>query len=170
MQWPLLQTRSGPVCSVADFFSLLRLRLRCGQASQHELSCSSAKAQKPTQDLQTLFQLAALMDAQLFRWIREATDEQLQQLLSTVNVEIQTRQALRANTERDLTDAMINQWRRCPIRCHQPCDQCGQQCCVVSSHPNDFKTHASTGQHRCSDHWGDVTTWVFVDPASSSHQ
>ena len=110
------------------------------------------------------------MDAQLFRWIREATDEQLQQLLSTVNVEIQTRQALRANTERDLTDAMINQRRRCPVRCHQPCDQCGQQCCVVSSHPKDFKTHASTGQHRCSDHWGNVTTWEFVDPASSSHQ
>ena len=65
------------------------------------------------------------MDAQFYRWIRDATDEQLQQLLSTVNLELQTRQALRASSERELTDSLISQWQRCPVRCHQPCSECG---------------------------------------------
>ena len=110
------------------------------------------------------------MDAQFYQWIREATDEQLQQLLSAVNLELQSRQAHRASREQELTDSMIRQWQRCPVRCLQPCSECGQRCCFVSFHPGDFSSHASTGHRRCSDHWGSETTWEFVDPASSSHQ
>ena len=57
------------------------------------------------------------MDAQFYQWIREATDEQLQQLLSAVNLELQSRQAHRASREQELTDSMIRQWQRCPVRC-----------------------------------------------------
>ena len=59
------------------------------------------------------------MDAQFYQWIREATDEQLQQLLSAVNLELQSRQAHRASREQELTDSIIRQWQRCPVRCLQ---------------------------------------------------
>ena len=61
------------------------------------------------------------MDAQFYQWIREATDEQLQQLLSALNLELQSRQAHRASREQDLRGPMVRQWQRCPVRCVQHC-------------------------------------------------
>ena len=73
------------------------------------------------------------------------TDEQLQQLLSALTLELQSRQAHRASREQELRESMVRQWQRCPVRCVQHCSECEQRCCFSSSHPEDFSSTIKQG-------------------------
>ena len=105
---------------------------------------------------------SATMDAQFYQWIREATDEQLQQLLSAVNLELQSRQAHSLTREQELRESIIRQWQQFPVRCVQPCSQRGQQRCFRSFHPDDPSAHSQTEYHRCRDHWGSDTIYLGI--------